>query len=98
MRVRYLCFRSVALWLTVIALSCRCLKDTMLPLKYPVNTPKGPQNNIFVPKGTTITIGMNIGNRDKDTWGPDADQFEPDRWLDGRAASAEGSPGIYSHM
>jgi cytochrome P450 len=69
-----------------------------LPLKYPVNTSKGLQNSIFVPKGTSIGIGIYGSNRDKDIWGEDAEEFVPERWLNGRAVSVEGSPGIYSHM
>ncbi|KAG9090804.1 cytochrome P450-dit2 [Ceratobasidium sp. UAMH 11750] len=75
-----------------------CLKDTVLPLKYPVNTSKGLQNSVAVPKGAEISVGIEGINHDKDIWGPDADQFVPDRWLDGRASKAEGSPGTYSHM
>ena len=70
----------------------------MLPLKYPVNTSDGPQTSIFVPKGTIVGLGIYGVNRDKDVWGPDAEQFNPERWLNGKAANAEGSPGIYSHM
>ncbi|KAG8718204.1 cytochrome P450-dit2 [Ceratobasidium sp. 395] len=75
-----------------------CLEDTVLPLKYPVNTSKGPKTSIFVPKGASVSVGIDTINHDKDIWGPDADEFVPDRWLDGRASNADGSPGTYSHM
>ncbi|KAG8718205.1 cytochrome P450-dit2 [Ceratobasidium sp. 395] len=74
------------------------LQDVAIPLKYPVNTSTGPQTSIIVPKGTAVSVGIYNINRDKDIWGSDADRFDPERWLDGRAASAEGSPGVYSHM
>ncbi|KAF8610407.1 cytochrome P450 [Ceratobasidium sp. AG-I] len=74
------------------------VEDSILPLKYPVNTSKGPQTSIFVPKGTEIHIGIYGINRDQDIWGPDAEQFNPERWLNGNASLAEGTPGIYSHM
>ncbi|KAG8711507.1 cytochrome P450-dit2 [Ceratobasidium sp. 395] len=74
------------------------LEDVVIPLKYPVNTSTGPRTSIIVPKGTAVSVGIYNINRDKDVWGLDADQFDPERWLDGRAASAEGSPGVYSHM
>ncbi|KAG9124291.1 cytochrome P450-dit2, partial [Ceratobasidium sp. 392] len=74
-----------------------CLEDTVLPLKYPVNTSKGPQTSVFVPKGAEVSLGIDTINRDKDIWGPDADEFVPDRWLNGRASRAGGTPGAYSH-
>ncbi|TLS26501.1 hypothetical protein PpBr36_05308 [Pyricularia pennisetigena] len=36
----------------------------------------------FVPKGTRIFIGIWAINKSKELWGPDADQFKPERWLD----------------
>ncbi|TLD20332.1 hypothetical protein PspLS_08493 [Pyricularia sp. CBS 133598] len=36
----------------------------------------------FVPKGTRIFIGIWAINKSKELWGPDADQFRPERWLD----------------
>ncbi|KAG8746586.1 cytochrome P450-dit2 [Ceratobasidium sp. 414] len=75
-----------------------CLEDTVLPLKYPVNTSKGLQNSVAITKGTEVSVGIEGINHDKDIWGPDADQFVPDRWLDGRTSNTEGSPGTYSHM
>lgn len=41
----------------------------------------------FVPKETRITIAITGTNRDKSLWGPDADQFKPQRWM-----TAEGKP------
>ncbi|KAG9090995.1 cytochrome P450-dit2 [Ceratobasidium sp. 370] len=35
-----------------------CLEDTILPLKYPVNTSKGLQNSVVVPKGAEVNIGI----------------------------------------
>ncbi|KAG9103689.1 cytochrome P450-dit2, partial [Ceratobasidium sp. 392] len=49
------------------------LEDIVIPLKYPVNTSTGPQTSIFVPKGTSVSVGIYNINRDKDIWGPDAD-------------------------
>ncbi|KAI6354355.1 hypothetical protein MCOR25_008651 [Pyricularia grisea] len=36
----------------------------------------------FVPKGTRVFIGIWAINKSKELWGPDADQFRPERWLD----------------
>lgn len=38
---------------------------------------KGP---IFVPKGKTVSFVLHLLHRRKDLWGPDSDQFKPERW------------------
>ncbi|KAI1280220.1 cytochrome P450 [Xylaria sp. FL0933] len=44
----------------------------------------------FVPKGTRVMISPWATNFDKELWGPDADEFVPDRWL----AVSSGSGGL----
>lgn len=44
----------------------------------------------FVPKGTRIFIGIWAINKSKELWGPDADQFKPERWLDEDKTAANG--------
>lgn len=36
---------------------------------------------MFVPKGTQVYIASRAVNQDKEVWGPDADEFKPERWL-----------------
>lgn len=36
---------------------------------------------VFIPKGTTINLNPHIMNRHPDVWGPNADSFDPERWL-----------------
>ncbi|KAI0033619.1 cytochrome P450, partial [Vararia minispora EC-137] len=36
----------------------------------------------FVPKGTLIYVPLRSINTWKETWGPDAEDFKPERWLD----------------
>ncbi|CAE6394302.1 unnamed protein product [Rhizoctonia solani] len=38
----------------------------------------------YVPAGTSMTWSTLMMHRRKDLWGPDADDFDPDRWLDHR--------------
>ena len=37
-------------------------------------------NGIKIPKGTIIFIPITAINCDETVWGPDADEFNPDRW------------------
>src|SRR5271154_407490 len=37
-------------------------------------------NGITIPEGTIIFIPITAFNFDEDTWGPDVDTFNPDRW------------------
>lgn len=51
-------------------------KDTSIP------TGGGPDGTapMFVAKGEQVTYSVLVMHRRKDLWGPDADQFNPDRW------------------
>ncbi|KAK5072908.1 hypothetical protein LTR64_000682 [Lithohypha guttulata] len=44
-----------------------------------------------IPKGTSALICPWAINRDKTLWGPDADTFDPDRWLEGSNAAHGGA-------
>src|SRR5271170_2592616 len=37
-------------------------------------------NGVTIPKGTIIFIAITAINFDETVWGPDVDQFNPDRW------------------
>jgi cytochrome P450 len=37
-------------------------------------------NGVTIPKGTIIFIAISAINFDETVWGPDVDQFNPDRW------------------
>lgn len=52
------------------------LKDSTLPLG---GGPDG-KSPIFVQKGDVIQVNKSVMHRDKDVWGEDADEFNPDRW------------------
>ncbi|KAG9303169.1 hypothetical protein G9A89_001785 [Geosiphon pyriformis] len=39
-------------------------------------------NGTFVPKNTTIVANINALHHSKEVWGPDAENFVPERWLD----------------
>jgi cytochrome P450 len=49
-----------------------------------------------IPKGTTIILCPWAINVDKSQWGPDADHFNPDRWLAAGKANTGGAESNYS--
>lgn len=61
----------------VVAFNFRqALRDTVLPRG---GGPKGDQP-IFVPANTVLAYSPYAMQRSSDYWGPDADEFRPDRW------------------
>ena len=56
-----------------------CMHDCVLP-RGGGETGEEP---IFVERGTLIDTHTSILHRDPTFWGPDADSFRPERWLEG---------------
>ncbi|EGO04230.1 hypothetical protein SERLA73DRAFT_26379, partial [Serpula lacrymans var. lacrymans S7.3] len=58
-------------------------EDDVIPLSVPVQTASGEVvDHLTIAKGTILTIPIRCVNRSVDFWGPDAKEFNPDRWLD----------------
>jgi cytochrome P450 len=53
-------------------------KDTILPHG---GGPDG-KSPLFVPKGTGLVVNIHCGNRRKEIYGQDAEEFRPERWED----------------
>ncbi|KAK8059862.1 Cytochrome P450 monooxygenase alt2 [Apiospora saccharicola] len=73
---------------SVVPLNSRCAtRDTTLP------TGGGPDGTqpIFVPAGTEVNFSTHVLHRRKDLWGPDADDFVPERWEKRR-------PGVFHYV
>ncbi|QRV88399.1 cytochrome P450 family protein [Ceratobasidium sp. AG-Ba] len=47
-------------------------------------TLKSGGKTFYVPKGTNAIYSVLLMHRRKDLWGPDAEEFDPERWLDER--------------
>ncbi|EIW84500.1 cytochrome P450 monooxygenase pc-3 [Coniophora puteana RWD-64-598 SS2] len=53
-------------------------KDTTLP------SPEPDQKPVFIPRDTAVIYSVMMMHRRKDLWGPDADEYDPDRFIDER--------------
>jgi cytochrome P450 len=56
----------------------------VIPLRWPVRSPDGKHvlHEVPVTKGQVIHVPSRTANRLARVWGPDADVFVPERWLD----------------
>ncbi|KAG2357243.1 cytochrome P450 [Suillus spraguei] len=59
------------------------IRDTTL------TSPEHGVKPLFIPQGTMISYSVFLMHRRTDLWGPDALEFDPDRWLDERFAYNE---------
>ncbi|KAJ7935560.1 cytochrome P450 monooxygenase pc-1 [Mycena leptocephala] len=55
-----------------------CINATTWPSPDPNKKP------IYIPAGAQVPYSVLLMHRRKDLWGPDAEEFDPDRWLDER--------------
>ncbi|CAE6504714.1 unnamed protein product [Rhizoctonia solani] len=96
-----LCRETLRLYAPVPLTEREALKDCVVPLRYPLTGKDGSTiNEIHVKKGTRIYVGLKEANRCKETWGEDADEFKPERWLDDLPDSVREAKtsGVYSSM
>jgi cytochrome P450 len=74
----------------------------VVPLLNPIRGVDGQDmHEIHVPAGTDIAVSILGANHYKATWGEDADDWKPERWLSPLPESVTGNRhigGIYSHM
>ena len=55
----------------------------------------------YIPAGTVVGIAAPVINHVEEVWGPDADVFRPERWIEaseGQLKSMEKSLGTVSHL
>lgn len=55
-------------------------RQAIKDVKFPTGGGPDGKSPIFVRKGTTVEYSVYIMHRRKDLWGPDADEFKPERW------------------
>jgi hypothetical protein len=76
-------------------------KDTVVPLMFPVRGTDGAEiREVPIRENQNVIIGMGASNRNKALWGPDADEWRPERWLSSLpdALCEAKIPGVYSHL
>jgi cytochrome P450 len=76
-------------------------RDAVLPLHFPVKAADGSElSEIFVRKGTLVHIGILGSNQNSATWGPDAHEFKPERWMAPLPESVKNAPipSVFSHL
>jgi len=73
--------------------------DALLPFSGPVTGRSGELiTAVHVPKDTFVYIGIMASNRSKATWGSDALEWKPERWLTETQVKSETRvPGVYSN-
>ncbi|KAI0791332.1 cytochrome P450 [Abortiporus biennis] len=85
----------------VLSLNRRTREDIIMPLSRPIVGKDGASiSEIPIPKGTDIMIGILAANTNKEYWGEDADEWNPERFLKPLPDSIVDAhmPGIYSNM
>ncbi|KAH7878863.1 cytochrome P450 [Lentinula edodes] len=95
------CRESLRLYAPVTSMSRYTLQDAVVPLSKPIIGVDGTEiREISVPRGTQVVISMYNANRNEELWGPDANEWKPERWLSPlpEAVIQAHVPGIYSHL
>ncbi|KZP27815.1 cytochrome P450 [Athelia psychrophila] len=73
-------------------------EDDMIPLDTPiVDTYGRTRESVRVNKGDLVLISIKMINLSKDTWGPDALEFRPERW-DDVPDNAHKVPGVWGNQ
>ncbi|CCA69066.1 related to Cytochrome P450 [Serendipita indica DSM 11827] len=83
-----------------VELSARVAEgDDVIPLEKPFVDKYGKLREcIEVKKGDAFIIPIMLMNRAKDIWGEDADEYNPDRWLNELPGKTAGIPGVWANL
>lgn len=83
MQLHMVLLETSRLYPPVVYIQRRAASDTIL-------------GGIKVPQGTIISIPIGMLHRDKEVWGPDADEFNPIRFEQGVTKAAKDSKALLS--
>ncbi|KAJ7067692.1 cytochrome P450 [Mycena belliarum] len=82
----------------VVFLSRMAMEDDVLPLAKPYIDQNGQAHeSLPIPKGLVMHIPILAINTDKAIWGPDADEFRPERWENIPDAAGD-IPGVWANL
>ncbi|EJD37741.1 cytochrome P450 [Auricularia subglabra TFB-10046 SS5] len=89
---------TLRLHTVVTQVTREAVEDDVIPLGAPIRDRNGNLiSNIKVRKGDQVQVPIYLVNRSKAIWGPDADEFRPERW-DNVPAEASTIPGITPNL
>ncbi|KAI0060070.1 cytochrome P450 [Artomyces pyxidatus] len=93
------CRETLRLFPPVNFVSRMAREDISIPVSQPIRTASGEMTSLFVPRGTFVFVSIIGVNRDASIWGPDADEWKPERWLAPLPGSVNDAhiPGVYSN-
>lgn len=72
-----------------------------MPLLFPIKSTDGSDiTEIPVKENTDVIVSIIGANRNKKVWGDDAEEWKPERWLNGLPESVAKAhmPGVYASM
>ncbi|PPQ69083.1 hypothetical protein CVT26_003558 [Gymnopilus dilepis] len=96
-----ICRETLRLYSPVNSLMRAARQDVVLPLPRPIRGVNGEEiHELPLPKGTNIYLAVSSSNRNPELWGPDVEEWKPDRWLKPLPEALINAriPGIYSHL
>jgi hypothetical protein len=74
-------------------------EDDIVPLSKPIIAASGQTiENVFIAKGTSTSVPMAAINKMESFWGPDAEMYRPERWLDPDALINAKEMKSYRHI
>lgn len=79
----------------------RARKDMVLPLSKSIIGRDGSHmDQVLVPNGCMVIVGIRSLNMSKEIWGDDAEEWKPKRWFKPLPQSVRETriPGVYSNM
>jgi cytochrome P450 len=95
------CRETLRMYSPVTTLMRTARQDIVLPLAKPIKGINGEDvHEIPIPNGTNIHISVLNSNRNPELWGPDAEEWKPERWLNPLPDALIDAhvPGVYSHL
>ncbi|KJA19127.1 hypothetical protein HYPSUDRAFT_144149 [Hypholoma sublateritium FD-334 SS-4] len=96
-----ICRETLRLHSPVIMARRVARRDIVLPLMVPIKGLDGREiSEVYVSKGTNVTIGLLASNTNPALWGADADEWKPERWLSPLPDEviAAHLPGVYANL